>query len=302
MSKLLRHLRALFRQKTDLPPAPTEQAVDQAVLTELNKAPSQVERNLSWLPINREAEIFEPLIPPACPDLTLVDALLLQRYRVFVIANDPAGLTSKATINRDNPSQLAAELYKQGENLGYDRGTKSSFEIYWLMQCAAIVALLTHGPQSEQFLTYRTHVDYYRNFDPTREQVLLFDDYVASRSSQATVAGDDHLLKTPITALDYIDNAIAITALRYNRHPEFQMYSSSLIQLQFIKNVLLSVEKDKARLHQLTIGAWASKEFEADDPELASALGIAFYIGHQIAQGLKIQLPNGLPPESLPRT
>ena len=302
MSKLLHHLKALFRQKTSLPPVPTGQVVDEAPLTELAKAPSQVERNLSWLPINREAEVFEPLMPPACPDLTLVDALLLQRYRVFVIANDPAGLTSEATINCDNPGQLATELYKQGENLGYGRGTESSFEIYWLMQCAAIVSLLTHGPQSEQFLTYRKHVDYYRNSDLTREQVQLFDDYVASRSYHTTVAGEDHLLKTPITALDYIDNAIAITALRYNRRPEFQIYSSSLIQLQFIKNVLLGVEKDNARLHQLTIGAWAGKEFEVNDPELASALGIAFYIGDQIAQGLKIQLPNGLPPESLPRT
>ncbi|KPG98154.1 hypothetical protein AEQ67_15665 [Pseudomonas sp. RIT-PI-q] len=105
-----------------------------------------------------------------------------------------------------------------------------------------------------------------------------------------------------MTALDYIDNAIAITALRYNGCPEFQIYSSSLIQLQFIKNVLQGIEKDKARLHQLTIGAWASKDFEANDPELASALGNAFYIGHQIAQGLKIQLPNGRPPESLPHT
>ncbi|WP_237150635.1 MULTISPECIES: immunity protein Tsi6 family protein [unclassified Pseudomonas] len=130
----------------------------------------------------------------------------------------------------------------------------------------------------------------------TSEQVQMFDDYVASRSYQTAGAGRDNLLKTPITALDYIDNAIAITALRYNGRPELQIYSSSLIQLQFIKNVLLGIEKDKARLHQLTIGAWAGKEFEANDPELASALGNAFYIGHQIAQGLKIQLPNGLPP------
>jgi hypothetical protein len=128
----------------------------------------------------------------------------------------------------------------------------------------------------------------------------MFDEYVASRSYQTAGADKDRRLKTPITALDYIDNAIAITALRYNGCPEFQIYSSSLIQLQFIRNVLLGVEKDKARLHQLTIGAWASKEFEADDPELASALGDAFYIGIQIARGLKIQLPNGLPPESLP--
>jgi hypothetical protein len=302
MSKLLHHLKALFRQKTGVPPAPTEKVVDEAPLTELDKAPSPVERNLSWLPINREAEVFVPLMPPACPDLTLVDDILLQRYRVFVIANEPAGLTSETTINRDTASQLAADLYKQGEKLGYCRGTESSFEIYWLMQCVAIISLLTHGPQSEQFLSDRKYVDYYRDDHLTREQVQMFDDYVASRSYQTAGAGRDHLLKTPITALDYIDNAIALTALRYNGCPEFQIYSSSLIQLQFIKKVLQGIEKDKARLHQLTIGAWASKEFEANDPELASALGNAFYIGHQIAQGLKIQLPNGLPPERLPRT
>lgn len=46
MSKLLHHLNSLFRQKIGLPPAPTEQVVDTAPLTELAKAPSQVERNL----------------------------------------------------------------------------------------------------------------------------------------------------------------------------------------------------------------------------------------------------------------
>jgi len=162
--------------------------------------------------------------------------------------------------------------------------------------------LLAHGPQSEQFLTYRKHVDYNRDSARIGEQVRMFDEYVASRSNQSADTERDRLLKTPITALDYIDNAIAITALRYNGCPEFQIYSSSLIQLQFIKNVLLGVEKDKARLHQLTIGVWAGKEFEADDPELAGVLGDAFYIADQIAHGLKIQLPNGLPPESLPRT
>lgn len=302
MSKLLQRLKTFFGQKPASPPAPTEQVVDAAPNTEVDKPLSRVERNLSWLPINREPEVFVPLMPPACPDLTLVDALLLQRYRVFVIANDPADRPSETTINRDYASQLASDLYGKATDLGYCRGTESSFEIYWLTQCAAIVSLLSHGPESEQFLTYRKHVDYNRDSARTGEQVRMFDEYVASRSYQTAGAGKDRRLKTPITALDYIDNAITITALRYNGCPEFQIYSSSLIQLQFIRNVLLDVEKDKARLHQLTIGAWAGKEFEADDPELASALGTAFYIADQIAHGLKIQLPNGLPPESLLRT
>ena len=299
MLKLLHQLKALFRQKTVLPPAPTEQVVDEVPLTEMAKEPSQVERNLSWIPINCETEVFVPLLPPACPDLTLVDALLLQRYRVFVIANEPVGLTPQNTINLENADQLAADLYKQAENLGFCRGTESSFDIYWLIQCAAIVSLLTHGPQSEQFLGYRKDVA--RSSDQAGKQAQMFDDYVASRSYQTAGTGSEHSSKPPITALDYIDNAIAITARGYNKCPEYHLYSSSLIQLQFIKNVLLGIEKDKARLHQLTLGAWAGKEFEPNDPELARALGIAFYIGDQIARGLKIQLPNGMPPESLPR-
>jgi hypothetical protein len=47
-------------------------------------------------------------------------------------------------------------------------------------------------------------------------------------------------------------------------------------------------------------GVWAAKEFESTDPELAEALGTAYYIAIQIARGVKIQLPNAMPPESLP--
>jgi len=62
-------------------------------------------------------------------------------------------------------------------------------------------------------------------------------------------------------AIDYIDEAIAITRLREASCPAFPLYSSSLIQLDFIRNILLGIEKDKSRLHKLTIGAWAGKEF-----------------------------------------
>ena len=103
-------------------------------------------------------------------------------------------------------------------------------------------------------------------------------------------------------AIDYIDEAIAITRLREASCPAFPLYASSLIQLDFIKNILLGVEKDKSRLHKLTIGAWAGKEFEETDPELARALGTAYYIGIQIGRGLKIQLPYGQPLESLHRS
>lgn len=70
---------------------------------------------------------------------------------------------------------------------------------------------------------------------------------------------------------------------------------------RFHQKHLAGVEKDKSRLHKLTIGAWDGKEFEETDPELAHALGIAYYIGIQIGRGLKIKLPDGQPLESLHR-
>jgi hypothetical protein len=102
-------------------------------------------------------------------------------------------------------------------------------------------------------------------------------------------------------AIDYIDEAIAITRLREAACPAFPLYASSLIQLDFIRNILLGTEKDKSRLHKLIIGTWAAKEFESTDPELADALFTAYNIGDQIAHGLKIQLPDGQPLESLNR-
>lgn len=102
-------------------------------------------------------------------------------------------------------------------------------------------------------------------------------------------------------AINYIDETIAITRLREASCPAFPLYSSSLIQLDFIRNILLGIEKDKSRLYKMTIGAWAAKEFEETDPELAHALGIAYYIGIQIGRGLKIKLPDGQPLEGLQR-
>ncbi|MNI99526.1 hypothetical protein D3C73_1586270 [compost metagenome] len=52
------------------------------------------------------------------------------------------------------------------------------------MQCAAIVSLFAFGWESEQFLDYRKDVHYYQDFALSAEQVLMFDAYVASHSSE----------------------------------------------------------------------------------------------------------------------
>jgi hypothetical protein len=94
-----------------------------------------------------------------------------------------------------------------------------------------------------------------------------------------------------MTALDFIDKAIALSQDRYRNTPGFEVYRSVLNQLEFIKAILEGRETDKARLHDLTLGAIAAKEFEEADPELSDALMDAYYIADQMARGLKVQLP-----------
>ncbi|EJM72174.1 hypothetical protein [Pseudomonas sp. GM55] len=192
MTKLLNRLKIFLGQKTAPPPAPTERVVDTVPLIEVNRIPSQAEENLAWLPINSEPEVFVSLMPPACPDLRLVDTHLLQRYRLFVTENDPIRAASESMINRDEASQLARYLFEQGTDLGYCRGTDYSLEIYWLMQCAAIVSLLGCGRQSEQFLFYKKHVDYYHHFPLSREQVQMFYEYVDLYSKASVEDGGKH--------------------------------------------------------------------------------------------------------------
>ncbi|WP_455921910.1 immunity protein Tsi6 family protein [Pseudomonas putida] len=94
-----------------------------------------------------------------------------------------------------------------------------------------------------------------------------------------------------MNALDFIDKAIALSQDRYRTIPGFKVYVSVLNQLEFIKAILEGRETDKARLHDLTLGAIATKEFGETDPELSDALIDAYYIADQMARGLKVQLP-----------
>ncbi|NWC97057.1 immunity protein Tsi6 family protein, partial [Pseudomonas sp. IPO3779] len=89
-----------------------------------------------------------------------------------------------------------------------------------------------------------------------------------------------------------VQKAIELTANRRNACPQFPVYDLLLKQLDYVKAVFDGSETDKSRLHQLSIGAIASKEFEENDPELARALKDAYYVAIQSARGLKIQLPD----------
>lgn len=94
------------------------------------------------------------------------------------------------------------------------------------------------------------------------------------------------------TPLAYVQNAIDLTMQRNEACPYNPLYGMLLKQLDYVKAVFEGHEQDKSKLHQLSIGAIATKEFEENDPELAVALKNAYYVAIQSARGLKIQLPD----------
>ncbi|MEG1039402.1 MAG: immunity protein Tsi6 family protein [Pseudomonas sp.] len=97
---------------------------------------------------------------------------------------------------------------------------------------------------------------------------------------------------TPTTPLDYVQKAIDLTEERNRVCPRNPLYGMLLNQLDLVKAVFEGRESDKSKLHQLSMGAIAAKEFEDNDPELARALKDAYYVAIQSARGLKIQPPD----------
>lgn len=96
------------------------------------------------------------------------------------------------------------------------------------------------------------------------------------------------------TALEFVDYAIDLTRERIKRNPLFPVYAAVINQLLYIKAVFDGVGKYKSRLHKLSIGALAAKEFEDTYYELARALMDVYYIENQSANGLKVKLPERL--------
>lgn len=71
------------------------------------------------------------------------------------------------------------------------------------------------------------------------------------------------------TALEYVNHALLLAKERCARNPQFPIYTSVINQLIYVKAVFEGVEKDKSRLHDLSLGALGAKEFEDTDYELA---------------------------------
>ncbi|CFQ90490.1 immunity protein Tsi6 family protein [Yersinia pseudotuberculosis] len=108
------------------------------------------------------------------------------------------------------------------------------------------------------------------------------------------------------TALDYVDRALRLAQKRHH-HIQYNviggktlepMYNSIVQQLIYLHNVITGEEKDKSRIHKMTMGMYAAKEFDVMDPIFADRIGSAVYIADQIGGGLKVQLPHQENPDS----
>ncbi|WP_110643463.1 immunity protein Tsi6 family protein [Salinicola sp. CPA57] len=90
---------------------------------------------------------------------------------------------------------------------------------------------------------------------------------------------------------DYIARAKSVLATRKAEVPGSPMHADIEAQLNYVQAVVDGDESDKSRLHKLTLGVYAGKEYDVSDPEFARALSDVYYIACQIADGLKVKLP-----------
>ncbi len=110
---------------------------------------------------------------------------------------------------------------------------------------------------------------------------------------------------TSDTALDYVDRALRLAKKRHH-HIKYHviggetlepMYNSIVQQLIYLHNVITGEEKDKSRIHKMTMGMYAAKEFDVMDPIFADRISSALFIAKQIGRGLKIRLPHEIEPD-----
>mgnify|MGYP000470490308 CR=1 FL=1 len=88
-----------------------------------------------------------------------------------------------------------------------------------------------------------------------------------------------------ITDIETLEQSLAIARARLLAVPTFNIYASSILQLEYLLAVLRGVETDRSRLKDIIVGQFAMREFEASDPELAEALFAASYIAHKTEKG-----------------
>lgn len=91
-----------------------------------------------------------------------------------------------------------------------------------------------------------------------------------------------------MNAIETVENALKLANARLSEAPEFQIFISTVVQLEYLLSVLRGDEKDRSQLKSIIVGHFDVREFCESDPELAEALNAAQSIATQAAKGLKV--------------
>lgn len=104
--------------------------------------------------------------------------------------------------------------------------------------------------------------------------------------------------------LDYVNRALRLAQKRHayilrvsGGETLEPMYNSIVQQLLYLRKVITGEEKDKSRIHKMTMGMYAAKEFEETDKIFADRIHSASFIADQIGGGLKVRLPHEIEPD-----
>jgi hypothetical protein len=169
-----------FRAYLGRPERPDTPVVQPALISAQEPAPqslSRVEQNLSGFPVY---EAPQPLSvpPPGCPPLGRENEALRSRYLAYLDQAQELYPQPLSEVFCAQGHELAQALHSKALDLSYAKGTDSSLDIYWFMQCAALVSLFADGATSDAFSRYRKDVHDYKNMELTCRQVQAFDFYV----------------------------------------------------------------------------------------------------------------------------
>lgn len=85
-----------------------------------------------------------------------------------------------------------------------------------------------------------------------------------------------------------VEKAKNIIESRLREAPDFTLYQSISAQIDYVGEIVLGDNKDKARLKDINVGVYAVREFEESDSELAQELKKIQFIADKLKKGLKV--------------
>ena len=91
-----------------------------------------------------------------------------------------------------------------------------------------------------------------------------------------------------MNSIEKVQSALEMVRARSIAAPGFQLFSSAVVQREYLLSVLQGTERDRSRLKNIVVGHFAVREFKESDPELADVLCAVQTIASNVAKGLKV--------------